>query len=98
MVFNINFILFKLIRCPSGYDSFSTLDPEKRCDDQFIVEINQSEKSSKNSREKDNMSSLSLHILKSDKRYSGYCLYVNSDLTYSARVCRKTASGSSKFV
>ena len=58
-----------------------------RCNDQFIIE------SGKPASDK----SLKLRIIKTEQKFSGFCLNVNSDLTYSARVCRKSSSRLSKF-
>ena len=74
-------------RCPPGYDSYSSLDPSLRCNDQFIIE-------SGNLGSENN---LELRIIKTDQKFSGFCLNVNNDLTYSARVCRKSSSRLSKF-
>merc|ERR1739848_947222 len=43
------------------------------------------------------MGDLILFVQKSQKYYTSFCLSINDDLTYSARICRKTYSPLSKF-
>ena len=83
--------------CPPGFDSLVFLEPAKRCNDQFIIGLNQLDNPDVISSISEDTSNLILRILRSEKDYSGFCLNINDDLTYSARICRKTPSKLNKF-
>ena len=71
-----NNLNFRQLQCEPGYDHDNLLDPSKSCADTFTIDYD-----NKTSKE-------SLRILRTGKQFQDYCIVINEDLTYSARVCK----------
>ena len=65
------------VHCSDGMDTKNSLDPCTESDESFVIAFNS--KTNKTHIKETNM----------ENEYMDYCLIINDDLTYSAKVCRK---------